>query len=108
MGLKLKAVEDLVDSGTLEVLQRMSSGRLKVFASLQAYWDEFRGFGRRERGRIVPDSAPLQNATRLLLTSGISHVSTEPIPRDPNLEPWYRFDPCGGKSHEDPFGWMLS
>jgi len=105
-GLRLTAVEDLVDSGTLEVLQRMSSGRLKVFASLKDYWNEFRCCGRREKGRIVTESAPLQNAIRLLLVNGISIMSTEPTPKDRSLEPWYRDDRWQESTRRDPLGWM--
>src|SRR5215469_11329187 len=75
LGLNLTAVEDLVDSGTMEVLQRMSLGRLKVFASLKGYWNEFRCCGRRDKGRIATEGVSLQNATRVLMVNGISRMS---------------------------------
>jgi hypothetical protein len=106
LGLNLTGVEDLVDSGTLEVLQRMSLGRLKVFASLKDYWNEFRCGGRREKGRIATEGVPLQNATRVLLVNGISRMSTEPTPKDPSFEPWYRDDRWRGSTPKDSLGWM--
>ena len=103
-GLNLTAVEDLVDSGTLQVLQRMSSRRLKVFPSLKNYWNEFRCCGRREKGRIVTESTPLQNAIRLLLVNGISRMPTEPTPKDRSPEPWYRDDCWQGERPQRPIG----
>jgi len=79
LGLKLESGASLIESGTLEVFQRMITGRLKVFASLENYLQEFRRYRRDERGQILTGGDSLQNATRCLVLSGISRMRTEPV-----------------------------
>jgi Terminase RNaseH-like domain/Terminase large subunit, T4likevirus-type, N-terminal len=77
-GLHIEPAPNLIESGILEVRQRMSSGRLKVFASLENYWEELRSYRHDERGQIVTAGAHLQDATRSLVVSGISQMRTAP------------------------------
>jgi hypothetical protein len=79
LGLKLESARSLVDSGTLEVGQRMTTGRLKVFASLEHYLEELRCYRREETGQIPMEGHPLQNAARTLVSRGISRMRTEPV-----------------------------
>ena len=81
LGLKLHAASNLVESGTLEVWQRMSTGRLKVFTSLPHYLEELRSYCRDGRDQIVVEGAHLQNATRCLVVSGISRMRTAEVKR---------------------------
>jgi hypothetical protein len=52
-----------VEAGLLDMLSRMQSGRLKVFAHLNDWFDEFRLYHRKE-GRVVKEADDLLSATR--------------------------------------------
>jgi len=52
-----------VEAGLLEILDRMQTGRLRVAASLSQWWEEFRGYHRRD-GRVVKERDDLLDATR--------------------------------------------
>lgn len=84
LGLHFKAVGNPVESGILNIRERMNSGRLKVFASLSKYLDERRLYRRDERGHIVNACDNLQDATRCLVT-GISHMRTKAKPVVPSV-----------------------
>ena len=79
LGLDLSAIDNPIESGILNVWQRMHSGRLKVFASLSKYLDERRLYRRDERDQIVKDHDHLQDALRCLV-SGVSWMRTKPQP----------------------------
>ena len=79
LGLHLESTDNPVESGILNVWQRMHSGRLKVFASLVKYLEERRLYRRDERDQIVREGDTLQDATRCLV-SGISRLRTKPKP----------------------------
>jgi len=81
LGLDLEMAPNLIESGILEVWQRMITGRLKVFASLENYLQELCRYHRDERNQIVTGCDSLQNATRCLVQSGISCMRTEPVER---------------------------
>ena len=53
LGLHLTEADNAVESGLYELLTRMTSGRLKVFKSLQNWLGEFRLYRRDEKGRVV-------------------------------------------------------
>ena len=82
MGLHLEACENPVEAGILHVRERMSSGRLKVFASLSKYLAERRLYRRDERDQIVPERDSLQDAVRCLI-NGISRMRTRRV-RNPS------------------------
>ncbi len=98
LGLELGAADNVVESGILEVRQRMSTGRLKVFASLENYLQQLRLYRRDERGQIVMDCDNLQNAARCLVVSGLWLMRTQPVKKPHEYS--YR-----DLSH-DPWGWM--
>jgi hypothetical protein len=52
-----------VEAGLFEMLERMQTGRLKVFAHLVEWFDEFRLYHRRD-GRVVKEHDDLMAATR--------------------------------------------
>lgn len=79
LGLKLDVAFNGVESGVYEVWQRLSSGRLKVFASCQNWISEFRLYRRDEKGHIVKNNDHLMDATRYLVMSGIEKAKTKPI-----------------------------
>ena len=57
----------------------MTTGRLKVFASLEHYLEELRCYHRNETGQIPLEGHPLQNAARNFVSQGISRMRTEPV-----------------------------
>ena len=71
-----------VDAGLLEMLDRMQTGRLKVFASLLDWFEEFRMY-HREDGKIVKVDDDLMDATRYAIMMK-RHATTRPAP----MKPW--------------------
>ena|SRR5690348_12912593 len=61
LGLQLQRVDNTLESGILNVRQRMQSGRLKVFASLSKYLEEYRCCRRNDLGQVNENHA-LQDA----------------------------------------------
>ena len=62
----------------LEVWQRLSSGRLKVFDSLRNWLGEFRIYRRDEKGKVVKKNDHLMDATRYLCLSGLKIAEVMP------------------------------
>ena len=50
----------------MEMLDRMQTGRLKVFAHLHDWWEEFRLYHRKD-GKVVKEFEDLMSATRYAL-----------------------------------------
>lgn len=67
-----------VDAGILEMLDRMQTGRWKVFASLNDWFAEFRMY-HREDGKIVKIDDDLLDASRYALMMR-RHAATRPAP----------------------------
>ncbi|NTV06731.1 MAG: hypothetical protein HGA59_09550 [Chlorobiaceae bacterium] len=76
LGLDLTPANNSVESGIYDVWQRMQTGRLKVFRSLQNWRAEYRMYRRDEKGRIVKEYDHLMDATRYLIVSGLSVAVT--------------------------------
>jgi predicted phage terminase large subunit-like protein len=55
VGLDLVVAENSEQSGVLEVLQRMSSGRLKVFRTLANFFEEYHLYRRDAQGQVVEE-----------------------------------------------------
>ena len=55
------------ETGISEMMQRFTSGRLKVVSSLLDWWDEFVSYHRDETGQIVKVHDDLMSATRILV-----------------------------------------
>lgn len=79
LGLDLDTALNGVESGIYEVLQRLSTGRLKVFRSLTNWISEFRLYRRDDKGRVVKVSDHLCDATRYLLVSGLARAKVKPV-----------------------------
>jgi len=93
-GLELIEADNSVEAGILEVWQRMSTGRLKVFKSLQSWFAEFKMYRRDEKGKIVKENDHLMDDTRYLVMSGLKRARVAPVrrssvpvysPRDPGM-----------------------
>ncbi len=55
-----------LEAGIMDMLERMQSGRFKVAAHLEDWWQEFRLYHRKD-GRIVKERDDLMSATRIAL-----------------------------------------
>lgn len=81
LGLKLIPADNSVESGLFAVHQRLATGRLKVFKSLQNWLSEYRIYRRDDKGHIVKKKDHVMDATRYLVMSGID-VATVNISGD--------------------------
>jgi hypothetical protein len=55
-----------VEAGLMDMLDRMQSGRFKVFSHLPDWWEEFRLYHRKD-GKVVKENDDLMAATRYAL-----------------------------------------
>ena len=63
-----------VEAGLMDLLQRMESGRFKVFREHNDWWEEFRLYQRKD-GKVVKEGDDLMAATRYAVMS-LRHAST--------------------------------
>ena len=78
LGLELSLANNSVEPGLLDVFQRVSTGRLKVFSTLQNWLAEYRIYRRDDKGKVVKDRDHLMDATRYLMMSGFNVMSVKP------------------------------
>lgn len=81
LGLNIQSAENgpgTLEPSLLEVFQRMSSGRLKVFKHLFQWFEEFRIYRRNEKGGIVKLKDDLMDATRMLIMKGTEVMEVPP------------------------------
>lgn len=65
-----------VEAGLMDMLDRMNTGRLKVFSHLNDWFDEFRLYHRKE-GKVVKEYDDLMSATRYGIM-GLRYAITKP------------------------------
>lgn len=85
--LLLHPADNTVEAGINDVWQRLSTGRLKVFKSLNHWRSEYRMYRRDEQGRIVKENDHLMDATRYLIRTGLKHATVGPA-RGPSVAPY--------------------
>lgn len=83
LGLKIKPAINAVESGIYEVWQRLSTGRLKVFRSLNSWKSEYRVYRRDEKGKIVKENDHLMDTTRYLVNAPAEHWKVQSVSRGP-------------------------
>jgi hypothetical protein len=93
LGLNLVLAVNGVESGIYEVWQRLSSGRLKVFASLNSWFAEYRLYRRDEKGRIVKENDHLMDTTRYLCAADPKEWKYKKTEKEPFIEGWTPLDP---------------
>jgi hypothetical protein len=84
LGLELYPADNAREAGIFNVLQRLSTGRLKVFTTCPEWLSEFRLYRRDDKGNIVKENDHLMDATRYNVMSGLAIARTEP--RDELIE----------------------
>lgn len=87
LGLRLTEAENAVESGIYDVWQRLSSGRLKVFKSMQNWLSEYRMYRRDEKGQIVKVNDHLMDDMRYLIAAP-EHLWTVRKPEKTLVEPY--------------------
>lgn len=78
LGLDVQLPDKSVETGIAEVWDRLVSGRLKVFASCVAFWEEFRMYQRDKHGRIKKSNDHVMDSTRYLVRSGVARMKSKP------------------------------
>lgn len=63
-GLLVTKANKAVEAGLMEMLDRLSTGRLKIFSTLQHTLGELRLYRRDEKGRVVKENDHLMDALR--------------------------------------------
>ncbi|MFZ2587736.1 MAG: terminase family protein [Alphaproteobacteria bacterium] len=76
-GVRFTPADNSVEAGLMQVLERMRSGRLKVFADLAPWWGEFRSYQRDGKGKIVKRNDHLMDAMRYAVVSGLGLAVAE-------------------------------
>lgn len=106
LGLKIILPDKSVEAGIVEVWTRLSEGRLKVFASCMAWFEEFRLYRRDAKGRIVKERDDLMDATRYLCLSGLSRFLVPPREGQPVVSPSQRLEGARAGPPPKTHGWM--
>lgn len=78
LGLKIVAANNAVEAGLQAVWERVSTGRLKVFKTMQNWKAEYMLYRRDEAGRIVKKFDHLMDCMRYLILSGMERAIVEP------------------------------
>lgn len=78
LGLNLSKADNSVTTGIISMWQLLSTGMLKVFASVQPFWEEIRIYRRtadeNESGKIVKKNDHFLDACRYFVMSGIPRM----------------------------------
>lgn len=78
LGLNLTIAKNGVEAGLFEVYGRMTTGRLKIFSTLQHTIGEYRLYRRDKKGHVVKVKDHAMDAARYLVVSGIAVATTAP------------------------------
>ena len=102
LGLDLVEAENAVEAGIYRLLTRMTTGRLKVFKSLQNWLSEFRLYRRDAKGRVVKERDHALDACRYLESRMLDIAKPAPGPAPKPKTEYYTVGrgPSGGT------GWM--
>lgn len=79
LGLKLEITKTAIEAGLYDCWQRLSTGRIKVFSTLQNWRAEYRLYRRDEKGNIVKEFDHLMDCMRYIILSGRSRAIVYPI-----------------------------
>lgn len=82
-GFNITLPDKSVEVGIQDVYDRLSAGKLRVFASCLAWFEEFRLYRRDDKGRVVKQNDHLMDATRYLIHSGLSRMIVPPTQQEP-------------------------
>ncbi len=77
--LNLVPADNRVESGIYEVWTRLSTGRIRVFRTLQNLRSEYRIYRRDTKGKIVKDNDHLMDCLRYMVMSGLTLAAQRPF-----------------------------
>ena len=83
LGLDIVLPKKGVEAAIFQVWELLSAGRLKVFASCEAFFEEFRLYRRDGKGRIVKQHDHLCDCLSYLVVTGFPRAKTKPVKDDP-------------------------
>ena len=78
-GINLSLADKSVDLGISAVLERLASGKLKVFKTCEGWLKEFRNYAVDEKGKIVKKNDHRMDATRYAIVSGLKKARNKAI-----------------------------
>lgn len=67
LGLVLMPADNAVEAGILDVYDRKTTGRLKVFSTLTEYFQEHRLYRRNDKGQVVKENDHIMDCERYLI-----------------------------------------
>ena len=79
LGLKLEISKNAVEAGIYDVWERLSTGRLKAFRTLQNWQAEYRLYRRDEKGNVIKQFDHLMDDMRYIILSGRSRAIPVPV-----------------------------
>lgn len=79
LGLHLTPAANSVESGLYLVWEQYSAGKLKVFKSCRALFEEYRLYRRDEKGKIVKKADHIMDAKRYLVVTGMDLAIVKPV-----------------------------
>lgn len=77
LGLDITKAVNAVTAGIDATFERLSTGRMKVFSTLEHWRGEYRLYRRDEKGNIVKQDDHLMDATRYFVMSGLGIAITK-------------------------------
>lgn len=80
-----------VEAGLMDMLERMQTGRFKVFSNLDDWFQEFRLYHRKD-GKVVKQMDDLMSATRYALMMK-RKAKVKPSPKTETYNTWVALDP---------------
>lgn len=87
LGLRLDKAPNAVEAGILAVFIRLSTGRLKVFASCAAFWEEHPTYARDAKGKVVKENDHLLDALRYAILALEENANWLALPPSPRTDP---------------------
>jgi hypothetical protein len=78
LGLDLTPANNAVESGLVGCWRELSIGRIKVFSTLQRFFEEYRVYRRDEKGKVVKKNDHLMDDMRYLYNSGFDVMKVKP------------------------------
>lgn len=99
MGLDIELPNKAISAGIQQVWTRLTTGRLKVFASCGFWFDEYLTYSRNSKGVIFEQDDHLMDCTRYGIVSGLDRAKLKPKDREVEYDSDYR-------GFHGPYGWM--
>lgn len=77
-GLKIQPADNAIDTGIINIWQKLAFGQLKVFETCQYWLSEYEHYRRDEKGKIVKKNDHAMDATRYFFNSGTGGMKVKP------------------------------